>query len=55
MLERDKELSRRTNEDMTEFKRKLGLYNEIQKTIDQIGHNKIGTESFMPLESILHY
>lgn len=43
------------NDELQELKRRINLYNEIQKTIDQIGHNKIGTESFMPLESILHY
>ncbi|CAD8092016.1 unnamed protein product [Paramecium primaurelia] len=38
-----------------ELRQRKQLYEDIMKTISQIGHNKIGTESFMPLESILHY
>ncbi|KRX11215.1 Protein kinase-like domain [Pseudocohnilembus persalinus] len=34
---------------------KLSYYNNIMKCIKIVGNNKIGTESFMPLESILRY
>lgn len=33
----------------------LEFYHNIQKCIKTVGNNKIGTESFMPLESILRY
>ncbi|CAD8108892.1 unnamed protein product [Paramecium sonneborni] len=57
LIEKEKELSKKQpqSDEVQEIRRKINLYNEIQKTIDQIGNNKIGTESFMPLESILHY
>ncbi|CAD8205302.1 unnamed protein product [Paramecium pentaurelia] len=57
LIEKEKDLSKNNpqSDEVQEIRRKINLYNEIQKTIDQIGQNKIGTESFMPLESILHH
>lgn len=46
-----------TNYDLQEkiekLKEKISIYKEIKNGLDQIGKNKIGTESFMPIESIL--
>ena len=56
MQKEEQEAKRRgTTERLKELQRVNEFYQNILKCAKNVGHNKIGTESFMPLESILRY